>query len=152
MTIQEKSLVDIRGLPVMTVEATVPPIYDKICAAFPRVPGKHGVIYAWGRTIYNPDMIVIPKDLAIHEAMHGIRQEVYEGGVIAWWERYLIDRDFRLVEEVMAHKAEATALLAKYGMSRASRRKITAHVASRLANPVYQFGIDRAQAERLLEA
>lgn len=158
MAIKQTSLVDLRALPIMTVEAERPPIYDKICAKFPLVPMKRGVIYAWGRTIFNPDKIVIPKDLAIHEAMHGIRQEAYvdprggEGGIIAWWNRYLDDHDFRLVEEVMAHKAEATALIEKYGASRVARRKITAHVAARLANPIYQFKIARDEAQRLLEA
>lgn len=158
MTIKSSALVDISKLPMMTVEAGVPPLYPQICERFPDVPGKKGVLFAWGRTIYNPDKIIIPKDLAIHEAMHGVRQEAYvdpttgHKGVAVWWVRYLVDKDFRLVEEVMAHKAEATALLEKYGMSRVSRRKITAHVASRLANPLYQFGINRAQAEKLLEA
>ena len=42
--------------------------------------------------------------LLAHEEIHEKQQEEY--GVQKWWDRYLIDKDFRLSQELEAYRAQ----------------------------------------------
>jgi hypothetical protein len=116
----------------MEVRIERPPLWAEINAKF-HVEGKP-VLFSWGDIIYNPQGILIPPELVIHEMAHGERQLV--PGVLAWWGEYLRDESFRYEEEVIAHRAELAFLSAKV-TDRNSRNKLLVRTAARLTSPLY---------------
>lgn len=116
-----------------------PPNYDKIRRAFP-TQGRPGILYAYGDIIYNPSGVNIPPWVEVHEAVHGERQQqgvacaglcLCNGGITEWWDRYIADKDFRLVEEILAHNAEWKAYSGPY------RDNYLGHMAERLSGDLY---------------
>ena len=130
---------------MMEIVVDYPPIYDEIKSVFP-MAGR-GVIYAWGNKIYNPYNVHIPRQLIAHERTHGRRQGNDVGG---WWRRYLDEKEFRLAEEIVAHITEMVYLLGP-NPNRQMRRQIVRSTAKRLTNPLYRYGISKAQAQVLLK-
>ncbi|KKM26921.1 hypothetical protein LCGC14_1579880 [marine sediment metagenome] len=129
----------------MEVVVDFPPIYDEIKSVFP-IAGR-GVIFAWGNKIYNPNSVYIPLQLIAHERVHGRRQG---SDVYGWWRRYIDEKEFRLIEETLAHIAEMEYLLGP-NPNRQMRRQILRSTAKRLANPLYRYGISREKAQVLLK-
>lgn len=128
----------------------VPPMFDEIDAAF-HVKGKP-VIFAWGDKIYAPmQQGELPKALVLHEEVHGARQTAYVGGVEAWWRRYIAEPQFRLDEEIPAHRAELAHLLTK-AKGPAMRAHALSRTAARLAAPLYGNLISIAEAKKVLAA
>jgi len=123
-----------------------PPIYDEIAEVFP-VRTTHGVIFAWGDTIFNPDGVRIEPFLLAHEAIHCRRQGA---DVLGWWRSYLFDPEFRLREETAAHKAEFWHRCR--GIGSMQRDRILWETAKRLSAPLYRHGISPEDARRLLRA
>ena len=123
-----------------------PPVYDRCVHAFGEetIVGKP-IIWSWGDVIYNPTDIDIPRELLAHEAVHGVRQLAQ--GLEQWWDKYLINRDFRFEEEKLAHRAE-WQYLAKWGQGSAERLGL---IAKRLASPLYgnMLHLDDAEFELL---
>lgn len=130
----------------MEIVIDYPPIYDQIALAFP-IAKRRGIIFAWGNKIYNPNNVSIPSQLIAHEGMHGRRQG---NNIRGWWQRYLDEKEFRLVEETLAHIVEMTCLLGP-NPNRQMRRHILRSTAKRLANPIYRHGISREKAYDLLK-
>ena len=129
----------------MEIVVDFPPIYDEVRSVFP-MAGR-GVIFAWGSKIYNPNNVYIPLQLIAHEQVHGRRQG---SDVRGWWRRYIDEKEFRLTEEILAHIAEMEYLLGP-NPNRQTRRQIIRSTSKRLANPLYRYGISRAQAQVLLK-
>lgn len=129
----------------MKIIIDYPPIYDYIRKVFP--DANRGVIFAWGGIIYNPSGIKVKPELVAHESVHGRRQGK---DIRGWWEQYLYDKEFRLVEETFGHFAEMDYLLGP-NPNRQMRRRQLKQTAKRLARPVYRYGITRARAEQLLK-
>lgn len=121
-----------------------PPIIDEIDAKF-HVKHK-AVIYAWGDTIYNPTDTPIRPELIAHEKVHGTRQR---GNPKAWWRKYIASVQFRLDEEILAHRAEYEYLIDN-APTRQVRRSALKYVAKRLAAPLYGHIITVSQAKRVL--
>ena len=127
-----------------------PPNIDHLDQVFHlRAQARLGIIFSWGADkIYNPSGVVIPPALYEHEAVHGRRQDEAPS-IEIWWQRYVDDPKFRLMEEVLAHCRE-------YGFrcgdgSRAERRQALADVSKRLASSLYGRMISRAEARRILQ-
>lgn len=120
-----------------------PPLFAEIDAAF-HIAGKP-VLFAFGDTIYNPERVPVTIALDAHEGVHGFRQGV---DVLGWWRRYIADPEFRLVEELLAHKAEYDLLCASAG-SRNVRRFFLRQVAGKLSSPLYGrlISFEQARAE-----
>jgi len=118
---------------------SAPPMIDEIDAVF-GVKGKP-IIFAWGDRIYNPMAVDVRPELLAHERVHGDRQKLLHvdlaTAVEIWWRRYLFDRDWRLAEEIPAHRAEYDRLVEIHGNNRNVRRQCLAHVALKLAAPLY---------------
>lgn len=125
----------------MKVLAMFPPNYAAINAKF-NVRGKN-ILFSYGDTIYNPSRVVIPPELMVHEAVHGRRQGADPSG---WWNRYIEDPEFRLNEEIPAHRAEFQEVM-KHGMA---DYKAIRSIAERLSGPLYGRMIDVASAERAI--
>lgn len=125
-----------------------PPLFDEIVAVFPMA--RHaGVIFTFGDTVFNPSDVEIPAQLMCHESVHAQRQGTKQGEILTWWRRYLVDPQFRVEEELLAHRAEYRAFK---GMVR-DREKVAQtleQIAARLSGPLYGGVMTHAQARRLI--
>lgn len=126
----------------MKVIKAYPPNYTKIRAAFPHIAGRTTVIYAYGDRVYCPSGNKLPDSLLAHEAVHGERQGSDPDG---WWAQYMSDGEFRLNEEVLAHRAE-------YRFLKRAGAKDTDYVARRLCSPLYGASLTLDRARELIAA
>ena len=108
-----------------------PPNIGAIKAVFPL---PKGVIFTYGNVIYNPYGGKLGPSLLAHEAVHEAQQEEY--GIDEWWQRYLVDAEWRLGQEVMAHRVEWKTFC-NYVFGKAKRDKFLFEIASHLASPMY---------------
>lgn len=130
----------------MKVVVDYPPHYDEVCRVFPIVRSLKEVIFSYGDRIFAPGSNgSIPPELYEHEIIHCRRQM---GDVVGWWRRYLHDADFRLAEEVLAHRAEYAFLINKG--NRQDRRRALKVVTSRLASPIYGRMTTTTRAKKLI--
>jgi hypothetical protein len=109
----------------------IPPNYAKVVAVFPEAR-QAGSIFTYAPKVYFTGKGELSRELKVHEHVHLVRQ-FEAGGPEAWWERYLVDPTFRLVEELHAHRAEWLAYQRRHGPGERYLRL----VASRLAGPFY---------------
>lgn len=123
-----------------------PPMIDLIDAKF-HTRDKN-VIFAWGDVIYNPRSVRLTVPLIVHERVHGDRQKKI--GIREWWQKYLDSPEFRLEEEVLAHRAEMAAHLRILGDNRTNRRKVLAVMAMRLRMPLYQYELSVSESKSRL--
>lgn len=132
----------------MKIVKELPPNFDAIDSVF-RVRRRRGVIFCYGDVIFNPDGVHIPHHLLMHEAVHSARQA---GFPEAWWNLYLQDQDFRLAEEIPAHRAEYAAFCNKGRPLWNKRRDCLKTCAQRLSGPLYGNLITFDEARRIIEA
>ena len=105
---------------------------------------KEGVIFTYGDRIYNPSGVEISKPLLIHESTHSQRQGDDPDN---WWVNYIEFAEFRLVEELLAHRAEYEAFK-QYG--RNQRRTALQQIANRLSSPLYGNMMSFKEAKKVL--
>jgi hypothetical protein len=108
-----------------------PPLIDKIDEIF-HTRGKE-IIYAWGDKIYNPLGVHIPDFLIAHEEVHGKRQG---DNIEDWWQRYMLDIEFRYQEELHAHAREFK-IRSQGVKDRNEINRLLMFSANRLAAPLY---------------
>lgn len=118
----------------MKIVIAYPPMIEEIDKAF-KVKGKP-VIYCWGETIYNPMGVHIDNKLKAHEGVHFARQSNETAKIEAWWSKYISDPEFRLNEEIPAHRAEYKEFC-NHNKDRNARSHFLRHVATKLASPIY---------------
>lgn len=128
----------------MNIIKDLPPMFKEIDAVF-HVAGKP-VIFCWGKTIFNPQGISIEPALRVHESVHSSRQG---SDVEGWWRRYLDDVEFRLEEEIPAHRMELAVRARGRNVNLPALRIA---MAKRLASPLYGPMIDVDGALKLLAA
>lgn len=131
---------------VMRIVNSVPPMFDKILRVFPNAK-RPGVVFCWGDVIYNPAGVYLSPEIIEHEQVHSQQQK---NEPLFWWERYLYNKQFRLDQEIPAHRAEYWAYK-EYFNNRALRRAALHRIAERLAGPLYGGLISVADAKRLLK-
>ena len=122
-----------------------PPNWPAITSVFP-IKGRPGIVYAYGDHIYNPSGIALEPWILAHENEHCKRQN--EHGVGAWWDAYLVNSDFRLYEEVVAHRVEWQTFRAAHNFK--DNAKYLERMIDRLSGPIYKFGIGREIARDLI--
>ncbi len=132
--------------PPQFVVIEFPPLYEEIAAKF-RIHERRDVIFSFGSVLYNPYAVYIPDELIAHETIHGGRQGKGED-ILDWWQRYIDDPEFRLVEETLAHRAEYQWLLEN--VNRRHRRRALKQVAAKLASPLYGPMVSVSKAKKLL--
>lgn len=110
-----------------------PPNFEEILKAFPDAD-KPGVIFAFGKNVFNPSGVSIPTALLAHESVHQYRQGLTPE---KWWGLYLVDNDFRYNEELEAHVAEYDAQAPQ--LDRNYRAKLLMATAHRLIAPLYNY-------------
>jgi hypothetical protein len=129
----------------MKVLCTFPPMYAEINRRF-NVRGRP-VIFTWGDTIHNPSRIKITPELMVHEGVHSNRQgEEPE----FWWIEYIANPEFRLAEEIPAHRAEYADVFSRVPTGRVTETALH-RIAARLSSPLYGSMIDYYEARRLIE-
>jgi hypothetical protein len=123
-----------------------PPNFEAIRIKFPKAEG-YGVLTAYDGHIYNPSGIVVPPALIAHEEVHLNRQR--DAGPTLWWERYLIDSEFRYHEELLAHVAEYECLAPSHSPDRNVRSALLMHTACRLTAALYAYDPPRTMAHAM---
>jgi len=133
----------------MRVIKDYPPNIDLIDSFF-NVKGKK-IIYTWGDIIYSPHPeFYITPELYVHEGVHSARQTTDSKAIESWWDRYLHDLEFRLNEELLAHKAEYK----EYCKTHADRNMQNFYLqqaAQRLAGPTYGQMVTTSKARSLIK-
>lgn len=131
-----------------------PPNYATLKRAFNLDPSS-GVIFSYGDRIFVPNLTrPLPPALREHEAVHGERQVAHPGGVEGWWIDYVRDLQFRIDEELPAHRAEYA--WHKQNEGRGLRERALEKIALRLSGPLYgrvmTFDVAKAKLEELVPA
>jgi len=86
----------------MIISTRIPPIYFKCKEVF-GVNWDFGIAITYGDTVYSKNPI--PLHIRAHEQVH-IEQQAIKGAK-EWWDRYLVEKEFRLSQEIPAYKAQA---------------------------------------------
>lgn len=81
----------------MKIVKGFPPNYEIITLALN--PNKD-TIFCYGDTIYNPTGRKLTPDIEHHESIHSKQQG---GDPESWWNRYISNKNFRLLEEIEAY-------------------------------------------------
>lgn len=132
----------------MNIVTGHPPNFDDIVAVFPDAANPN-VVFTYGDSVYVPSGKPLIAPIQAHEMIHSMRQVRAEGGAKTWWDKYLVDTEFRLVEELAGHCAEYRA----FSTMVKDRNEVARYlqlVANKLAAPLYGNLISPAQARRLL--
>lgn len=132
------------------INGEYPPNIADIQRVFPLAMRKVGVVFSYGNAIYNPSGQKIPLAIVEHEHVHAVRQREHQGGVEGWWAEYLRDPQFRLMEELLAHRAEYRSYI-ETAPNRKMRRASLKVVAQKLAAPLYGGLINVKTAEKWIE-
>ena len=143
----------------MAIKLEFPPNYDQIKEAIPTVVDTQP-IFCFGPDIYNPYGHQLDKHIIAHEAVHYVQQQAV-GTPELWWQRYLIDPEFRVREEVQAYREQIrsfkqTRILTKWGTRIKPpfkwRKNYALALAQALSSPMYGEVINKARAYHLLTA
>jgi len=144
----------------MVIVNELPPNFAELNAKFNLESVKLSVYFCWGDTIYNPGGEPIHPSIIAHEQVHCDRQSQYRaidpGGPPGWWRRYIDDVEFRLAEEVPAHRAEFQWWLKQPGIEkpvpgfRSKKDAMLLAIATRLTSPIYGKMIRLHDARRLI--
>lgn len=116
----------------MKIIRAFPPNYVELRSRFKLRPDQK-VVFAWGDKIYNPWGLRVPLHIEKHEEVHGQRQ----GDMVKeWWRRYIDEPEFRLFEELLAHRVEFATLASIIKNPTAIERALH-ETAEKLASPLY---------------
>lgn len=123
-----------------------PPNIGIIDAAF-SVKDKPNILYCYGTDCFNPTGFDVPEHLIAHETVHSVRQGSDPDG---WWHRYIVDKQFRLSEELVAHRTELAVFYRDF-KDRNLQSRYLHSIAQRLSGPLYGNLLTHKQArERIL--
>lgn len=104
--------------------------------------------FAYGDTIYKQDGVVLD-DLLAHEEIHLTQQSKMVGGAAAWWERYMVDIDFRLEQEIPAYQAQYKWFRRRI-TNKDHLKRIRNIMAEDMSGPTYGHMIGRDEAFRII--
>ena len=122
----------------------------KIVAAWPPnikairkvLPVTENNIFAWGDTIYNPGGGRLSAELIAHEEVHFWQQN---GNPKSWWKKFLKSPEFRLQQELPAHRMEYREFCRRH-KDRNVRWSYLQALGRRLSHPMYGKIITAAAA------
>lgn len=124
---------------------SLPPNIDVVRKTF-TLSGKE--IFAWGDTIYNPSGGQLTSALIAHEKVHFKQQE---GNPEDWWDKYLSDANFRLNQELEAHRVEYRTFC-RENRDRNKQARYLFEISSRLASPMYGNMLTTKEAMKLIRS
>lgn len=117
----------------MEIIVDFPPNYSIILAKFPSIANRP-VVFSYGNKLYNPTNASIPEHLMVHEKTHS-RQQAQFPSVEKWWEDYLTEPNFRLIQEVEAYQEQYRFFSAS--TTRELRKSFLHKIAKDLSSPMY---------------
>lgn len=125
-----------------------PPNWREVWAEFfPSGDAPKGVIFCYGKCIYNPTGVIIPPHLIKHEEVHSEQQGKDPD---EWWKKYIADPVFRLEQEIPAHQVEWQEYM-KHHPDRPHRRFYLRQLSHRLAGRLYGNLITVANAKKAIK-
>lgn len=113
-----------------------PPNYETVVKHFPAVEKMNNVVFSYGDIVYAPNATPIPDHLAVHEYTH---KEQQGDDVEGWWDRYLVDKQFRFSQECEAYANQVMFIQQNAGKKAA--QKALHFLAKDLASPMYALDI-----------
>lgn len=123
--------------PLAIVNEFPPNIY-KIREAFDLTDRKP--VFSYGGVLYVPYGGEISDDLMVHELTHRVQQENDPKG---WWDRYIEDTDFRLLEELEAYSRQYISYCS-HQKDRNNRaiylHKICSEISSKMYGNMIEYG------------
>ena len=131
----------------MQIEKDYPPNYDRICECIPAVRKKRTIVFTYGPILFNPGGNPISPDLKAHEMTHTHQQGADPDG---WWERYLVDTEFRLLQELEAYRAQYAH--AKRFYEAKHYKWLLKNLARDLSSPMYGKLVDFSKARDMIRA
>lgn len=127
----------------MNIVQAYPPNIAKIKLVLPLHPG---IVFAYGDTLYNPDNGPVDIALMAHEKTHQVQQGADPE---AWWDRYIVDMNFRASQEIEAYqnqyKKAKTLIADKNKLAR-----LLDVLASDLASPMYGSCMTKSEAKKAI--
>lgn len=127
----------------MKFKHTIPRIFEKCKKAFGVT--WDSVVITYGDTVYSK--FPISEDLKAHEGIH-VKQQT-EMGAEKWWDRYFVDKDFRLSQEVEAYKNQLKYL--KDNCNRQYRKQVEKHIYKSLATNYGDACTSEEDAKKILQ-
>lgn len=112
-----------------------PPVWEKIKES-DLAPDIDNIAITYGDSIYVPSGRLIPDYLYEHEKVHIVAQG--EMGADAWWDRYLSDKHFRLLQELEGYTRQYEFMCQKV-KDRNARNRILVDIAQSLSGPAYGY-------------
>lgn len=129
----------------MKIVHEFPPNIDDIRNTFD-LSNHPDVIFTYGDTVYHPAGTELPQHLKVHEGTHIQQQKVT--GAKEWWDRYLVDVDFRLEQELQAYRNQ-WSIISKIRNWR-EQEWLLNQIAADLASEIYGNVITKAEARKLI--
>lgn len=134
-----------------SIETGWPPNIESIRAV---LPVSENNIFAYGTVIYNPGGMELPPWLIEHERVHFRQQDDLKSwwrrnGAEVWWRRFLRDPEFRLEQELEAHRAEYRSFCSHNADKNLRSRALMA-ISKRLAAPMYGGIISVLDARKVI--
>ncbi len=129
----------------MKIVYDYPPNYTDILVRFGLL--NESVIFTYGDTIYSPTAQEIPPHLEVHEKVHMHQQG---NDPASWWERYLLEDEFRLSQEVEAYHEQYQFV--RQDVKDPNRRtRLLMKIASDLSGPMYGNIVTHRQALNMIK-
>lgn len=118
-----------------------PPNYKAIAKTF-GIKNSGGIVFTYGDKLYVPSGQEPDKPLMRHEETHARQQANI--GVKAWWDRYLVDPQFRFEQELEAYRNQYRSMAT---LTLEQRIGYLNHIATDLAGPMYGNLMTKDQAK-----
>lgn len=130
----------------MQIVYDYPPNYEAINKVFD-IKDKPGIVFTYGYKLYVPGgkSVEVDKHLLIHEETHAAQQTAM--GVEKWWEQYLSEPQFRLVNEVEAYRNQYRSM---GSLSLRQRKGYLDHIVKDLSGAMYGNVVSPEYAYRLV--
>jgi hypothetical protein len=127
----------------MQIVQTFPPNIEQLKKFFPINAETHP-IFTYGETIHAPYHEHIPPDIIEHEQFHIKQQKLFTSPDV-WWNKYILDKSFRCIQEVEAY-AHQYQWIKKQASNKVAKEALF-EMASNLSSPLYQLDITHNEAE-----
>lgn len=112
----------------------IPTIYKRLHDTF-GVDWSRGLIIANGDTIHHKN-VNLPTWKLAHERVHLDQQAEFPSGLDAWWDEYITNPQFRLLQELEAYRAEWKKICEVID-SREQKYQLLSTAAIALSGPMY---------------
>ena len=127
----------------MEIINTPPPNYAEILKHFPNADLKGGTLFTYGDTCYCK---YISDDTLVHEETHSRQQTNPE----EWWNKYFIDVDFRLLQELEAYQNQWVWIYNNV-RDRNERARMLHKICCDLSGDLYNNMIEYNEAVKLIK-